>query len=55
VILFGHTHQPYAKRVDGVWFVNAGSVGKPKDGCWHACHAILDVTAAMPVSFVRVP
>ena len=32
VLVFGHTHKPYTKRVDRVLFVNAGSVGKPKDG-----------------------
>jgi predicted phosphodiesterase len=25
VLVFGHTHKPYIKRVDGVLFVNAGS------------------------------
>jgi len=55
VIVFGHTHIPYTKRVDEVWFVNAGSVGKPKDGDWRACYAILDVAADPPASFVRVP
>ena len=42
VIVFGHTHKPYVKNVDGVLFVNAGSVGKPKDGDWRACYALLD-------------
>jgi diadenosine tetraphosphatase ApaH/serine/threonine PP2A family protein phosphatase len=37
-----------------VWFVNVGSVGKPKDADWRACYAILDVTADPPASFVRV-
>jgi len=55
VIVFGHTHIPYTKRVDEVWLVNAGSVGKPKDGDWRACYAILDVAADPPASFVRVP
>ncbi len=55
IVVFGHTHKPYAKLVDGVWFVNAGSVGKPKDGNWHACYAVLDVSADPPASFVRVP
>jgi putative phosphoesterase len=54
VIVFGHTHKPYVKQVDGVWFVNVGSVGKPKDGNWHACYAILEVTADPPAAFVRV-
>jgi putative phosphoesterase len=46
VILFGHTHKPYVKDVDGVTFVNIGSVGKPKDGDWRACYALLDDGAA---------
>jgi putative phosphoesterase len=54
IIVFGHTHQPYTKLVDGVLFVNAGSVGKPKDGDWRACYAILDLTAPTPVEFVRL-
>jgi putative phosphoesterase len=54
VIVFGHTHQPYVKQVDGVWFVNAGSVGKPKDGDPRACYAILEPAADPPASFVRV-
>jgi putative phosphoesterase len=42
VIVFGHTHKPYLKEVDGVTFVNAGSVGKPKDGDPRACYALLE-------------
>jgi len=54
VIVFGHTHQPYVKEVKNVWFVNAGSVGKQKDGDWRACYTILDPPATPPASFVRV-
>lgn len=54
VIVFGHTHRPYTKRVGDVLFVNAGSVGKPKDGDWRACYAIVDLTAHPPVEFVRL-
>ena len=32
VIFFGHTHLPYRKKVGRTNFINAGSVGKPKDG-----------------------
>jgi putative phosphoesterase len=53
-IVFGHTHKPYTRLVDDVLFLNAGSVGKPKDGDWRACYAILDLTAANPVEFIRV-
>ncbi len=55
VIVFGHTHKPYTKRIGDVWFVNVGSVGKPKDADWRACYAMLDLTADPPASFVRVP
>jgi putative phosphoesterase len=51
VIVFGHTHKPYAKPVGGVLFVDDGSVGKPKDLDWRACYVILENGAA---SFRRV-
>lgn len=46
VIVVGHTHKPYVKLVDGVLFVNDGSVGKPKDADWRACYVILENGAA---------
>jgi predicted phosphodiesterase len=56
IVVFGHTHKPYARRVDDVLFVNAGSVGKPKDGDWRACYIVLDPSdTASPVEFIRVP
>ena len=55
VIVFGHTHKPYTKLVDAVWFVNAGSIGKPKDGDWRACYAILTPANDPPAEFRRVP
>jgi predicted phosphodiesterase len=63
-ILFGHTHVPYAREVargDGgsTLFVNVGSGGRPKDGDWRVCYAIVDpaaLAAGRPaVEFVRVP
>lgn len=55
IIVFGHTHKPYTKLVDDVLFVNAGSVGKPKDGHWRACYIVLDPSDyANPVEFIRV-
>jgi predicted phosphodiesterase len=32
VLVFGHTHLPWTREIDGVLFVNTGSTGKPKDG-----------------------
>ncbi len=56
IIVFGHTHKPYTKRAGDVLFVNAGSVGKPKDGDWRACYVVLDPSdAANPVEFIRLP
>jgi putative phosphoesterase len=54
VLIFGHTHKPYTKTVDGVLFVNAGSVGKPKDGDPRACYVVLDTSGAVSVKFHRV-
>jgi putative phosphoesterase len=41
VIVFGHTHVPYYRVVDGVHFVNTGSVGRPKDGDPRAGYCVL--------------
>jgi predicted phosphodiesterase len=41
VIAFGHTHLPWQREVDGVRFVNTGSVGRPKDGDPRAGYALL--------------
>ncbi len=42
VIAFGHTHVPWSRTLDGVTFVNTGSVGRPKDGDARASYAELD-------------
>ena len=44
VVCFGHTHVPWDRNVDGVHYVNTGSVGRPKDGDWRASYALLDLT-----------
>lgn len=55
VIAFGHTHKPWTRLVDGVRFVNAGSVGRPKDGDPRACYVIVDLgDEGRRVEFVRV-
>jgi len=30
VVLFGHTHKPYCKHLDGTWFFNPGYAGKQR-------------------------
>jgi predicted phosphodiesterase len=55
VIAFGHTHKPWHRVVEGVHFVNTGSVGRPKDGDWRAGYVLLDVAdGVVGVEFVRV-
>ena len=55
VICFGHTHKPWHRVVEGVHFINTGSVGRPKDGDPRACYVVLDMTGSAPVvAFVRV-
>jgi len=55
LICFGHTHKPWHRVVEGVHFVNTGSVGRPKDGDWRAGYVIVDVGEAEPnIEFVRV-
>ncbi len=55
VLVFGHTHKPYIKRVDGVLFVNAGSVGKPKDGDPRAGYVVIDTAGEVSVELRRIP
>ncbi len=51
----GHTHRPWHRVVDGIHFVNTGSVGRPKDGDARAGYVLLEAgTAGVSVEFVRV-
>lgn len=55
VICFGHTHKPWHREIQGIHFVNTGSVGRPKDGDWRAGYAVLDVGPSdVEVAFRRV-
>lgn len=70
IMLFGHTHKPYHRKLEYHLndkkacrhAINIGSVGKPKDGDPRACYVImtLDATlskfdpASVNVEFVRV-
>ena len=57
LIAFGHTHLPWHRVVDGIHFVNTGSVGRPKDGDARAGYALLiiDGAGSIAVEHVRVP
>jgi putative phosphoesterase len=57
VLVFGHTHQPWVRTIEGVLMVNEGSVGKPKDGDPRAAWALFTVERGQPVhvDIRRVP
>ncbi len=41
IIVCGHSHRPFVYEVNGVWFINTGSVGRPDDGDPRASYAVL--------------
>ena len=56
LIAFGHTHLPWNRTVEGMHFVNTGSVGRPKDGDDRAGYSTLTIGAdgSIAVEHVRV-
>jgi putative phosphoesterase len=55
MLVFGHTHKPWAHDFSGVRFVNCGSVGKPKDGDSRGAFAVLEPAGAtVEVTIERV-
>jgi putative phosphoesterase len=56
IIAFGHTHIPWRREVEGIHFLNTGSVGRPKDGDARAGYVMVDFAKdrAPTIEFVRV-
>lgn len=58
LVAFGHTHKPWHRTVEGIHFVNTGSVGRPKDGDWRGSYALValdgEAGEAVSVEFPRV-
>lgn len=55
VMVYGHTHKPYRKDIGGKVFINAGSVGKPKDGDPRTCVALIEISdEGVSHEFLRV-
>lgn len=56
ILLFGHTHKPFHKVLDGKHLVNTGSTGKPKHGNPNASYVMLDITRdSVHVEIIEVP
>jgi putative phosphoesterase len=54
VILCGHTHLPYHRRLGGLDLINVGSAGRPKDGDPRVTYALVTIDASVRVAFPRV-
>ena len=55
LVVFGHTHKAYQKRVGKTLFVNVGSIGKLHEWDSRACYAVLDLGRESRVELRRVP
>lgn len=54
IIVFGHTHNIYDKKVSDKLFVNVGSVGRMKDGDNRASYTILTINDDILIENVRI-
>lgn len=56
ILIYGHTHKPYRKDMGGKVFINAGSIGKPKDGDPRTCLTLVTVIPhGILTEFRRIP
>ncbi|MGQ9622149.1 MAG: metallophosphoesterase family protein [Candidatus Caldatribacteriaceae bacterium] len=53
VLICGHTHIPFLRKIGELFVVNDGSVGRPKDGDWRATWVLLEVGEELKVHFRR--
>lgn len=44
ILITGHTHIPYVKKIGHQLLINPGSVGEPRDGDPRACFAVFDTS-----------
>ncbi len=53
VVIMGHSHLQFKRTVNGVTFINPGSVGRPDDGDRRANYAILNVSS-LSINLIKV-
>lgn len=55
IIICGHTHLPYTRIMGSKCLINAGSVGKPKDGDKRAAYTVIKLTeSSLETEVIRV-
>lgn len=55
IMIYGHTHIPYRRDIDNKVFINAGSVGKPKDGDPRTCVVLVEfLSHTVKTEFIRL-
>jgi putative phosphoesterase len=42
LVVYGHIHRPFVRRLPGLTVANSGSVGQPYDGDWRASYLLID-------------
>jgi putative phosphoesterase len=56
IIIVGHSHDPFVRKVNNTLFINTGSVGRADDGDQRACYATMDITKdKVEVIHYRIP
>ena len=56
IVIVGHSHDPFVRKVGDTWFVNTGSVGRPDDGDQRACYATMEISAnTLNIIHYRIP
>lgn len=55
MLVYGHIHTPFVRRLNRRWLVNTGSVGFPVDGDYRASYALFDASnGGLNISIRRV-
>lgn len=56
VLVYGHIHTPFVRRINRRWLVNTGSTGNPVDGDHRASYALLSAQdGRLSIEIRRVP
>lgn len=53
VLVYGHIHTPFLRRIHGRWLANAGSVGNPLDGDARASYLLIEAEGGSVTLSIR--